>query len=186
MKWRNGVVLAWKVQLENNPFFSTCQFWSLRGTTATPLLLLELPGFLVAAVADPHRVVPAARWHRPPPLRAVATYTLATGAAVMDGEARGELSLALVTGMDVLVGDPVGWAGCVFNQAWKHRRMPPLLICTRGYLFNAVGSEAHPEVCRSHQLQLLTCSARPPRPFWLSGCLHPPLKQHPTTLQHAI
>lgn len=53
-------------------------------------------------------------------------------------------------------------------------------------ILNAGGSEAHPEVCRSHQRQLLTCSARPPRPFWLSGCLPPPLRQHPTTLQHAI
>lgn len=129
-------MLAGKAQLEKEPFFPQHVGPALC-VERRRLLLLELPGFLVAAVADPHCVVPASRRHGPPPQRAVATHTLATGAAVMDGEARGELSLALVTGMDVLVGDPVGRAGCVFYQAWKHERMPPLLICTSRYLFNA-------------------------------------------------
>lgn len=84
-------------------------------------MLLELPGFLVAAVTDPHRVVPASRWHGPPALGAVVADALATGAAVMDGEAGAELSLALVAAVDVLVRDPVSWASCVFHQAWTER-----------------------------------------------------------------
>lgn len=81
-------------------------------------MLLELPGFLVAAIAHPHRVVPAARGHGPSLLRAVVAHSLTTGAAVVDGEARGELPLALVAGVDVLVGDPVGWAGRILYYSW--------------------------------------------------------------------
>lgn len=84
--------------------------------------MLELPSFLVAAVADPHRVVPAAGGHGSPLLRAVVTHPLATGAAVVDGKTWGELALALVAGVDVLIGDPVGWASCVLHQAWAQRR----------------------------------------------------------------
>lgn len=84
--------------------------------------MLELPSFLVAAVADPHRVVPAAGRHGSPLLRAVVAHPLATGAAVVDGKTWGELTLALVTGVDVLIGDPVGWASCVLHQAWVQRR----------------------------------------------------------------
>lgn len=81
------------------------------------LLLLELPSFLVAAIADPHWVVPAAGGHGTPLLRTVVAYALATGTAVVDGQAWRELLLALVAGVDVLIRDPVGWAGCVLHQA---------------------------------------------------------------------
>lgn len=91
--------------------------FALEPASLTLLLLLELPGFLIAAVADPHRVVPASRFHSPSPPRAVVAYALATGAAVVDGEARGELSLALIAAVDVLVRDPVGRTSCIFHQA---------------------------------------------------------------------
>lgn len=85
------------------------------------LVLLELPGFLVAAVADPHWVVPATGGHGAPLLRAVVAHSLATGAAVVDGETWGELPLALAAGVDVLIWDPVGRPSCVLHQAWKQR-----------------------------------------------------------------
>lgn len=85
-------------------------------------VLLELPGFLVAAAADPHRVVPAAGGHGAALLRAVVAHALATGATVVDGETRGELPLALVAGVDVLIWDPVGRASCVLHQAWTQRK----------------------------------------------------------------
>lgn len=66
-------------------------------------------------------MVPASGWHGPPPLGAVVADALATGAAVMDGEAGGELPLALAAAVDVLVRDPVSRASCVFHQAWMHR-----------------------------------------------------------------
>lgn len=85
-------------------------------------MLLELPSFLVAAIADPHWVVPATGGHGTPLLRTVVAYALATGPAVVDGQAWGELPLALVAGVDVLIGDPVGWASCILYQAWMRRR----------------------------------------------------------------
>lgn len=75
----------------------------------------------MAAGTDPHRVVPASGRHSPPPLRAVIADALATGAAVVDGEARGELPLTLAADVDVLVGDPVGRACRVLHQAWTHK-----------------------------------------------------------------
>lgn len=84
-------------------------------------LLLELPRFLTAAVADPHRVVPAAGGHRAPLLRAVVAHALAAGATVVDGETRGELPLALAAGGDVLIWDPVSRAGRVLHQTWTQR-----------------------------------------------------------------
>lgn len=90
--------------------------------TPAPLVLLELPGFLTAAVADPHRVVPTAGGHRAPLLRAVVTHALATGATVVDGETRGELPLALAAGGDVLIWDPVSRAGCILHQTWTRRK----------------------------------------------------------------
>ncbi len=86
------------------------------------LVLLELPRFLVTAVADPHWVVPAAGGHGASLLRAVVAHALATGATVVDGEARGELPLALAAGVDVLIWDPVGRASRVLHQAWTQRR----------------------------------------------------------------
>lgn len=83
--------------------------------------MLELPGSLAAAVADPHRVVPAAGRHGAAFLRAVVTHALTAGAAVVDGQAWLELLLALAAGVNVLIGDPVSWASCVLDQAWKHR-----------------------------------------------------------------
>lgn len=125
MKWISvsdvTLVPAWKAQQEMEAFYSS----------STLLPLLELPGFFVAAVTDPHRVVPAARWHGPPPLRAVVAHALATGTAVVDGEARGELSLALTAGVDVLVRDPVGRASCVFHQAWTHRGYHKIPVCVQ-------------------------------------------------------
>lgn len=43
--------------------------------------------------------------------------------------------------------------------------------------------DAHPEVCRWRRRQLPACSGPPPRPSWLSGCLPPPLRRRPATLQ---
>lgn len=152
------------------------------------LVLLEVSGFLVAAVTDPHRVVPASGWHGPPPLGAVVADALATGAAVMDGKAGGELPLALAAAVDVLVRDPVSRASCVFHQAWMHRGWNKTVdwtcvLSSRNSLDLGAGSDAHPEVCRWHQLRLLACSGLPLRPSLLSGCLPPPLRQHPTALQ---
>lgn len=84
------------------------------------VFLLELPRFLVAAVADPHRVVPAAGGHGASLLRAVVAHALATGATVVDGETGGELPLALAAGVDVLIRDPVGRASCVLHQAERY------------------------------------------------------------------
>lgn len=84
------------------------------------LVLLELPSFLVAAAADPHRVVPAAGGDGTSLLRAVVTHSLAAGAAVVDGETWGELPLALVAGVDVLVWNPVGWTSGVLHQAKRY------------------------------------------------------------------
>lgn len=86
------------------------------------LVLLELPGFLVTAVADPHWVVPATGGHCTSLLGAVVTHALAACATVVDGETWGELPLALATGVDVLIWDPVGRASCVLHQAWTQRR----------------------------------------------------------------
>lgn len=82
------------------------------------LVLLKLPDFLAAAAADPHRVVPPAGRHGAAPLGAVVAHSLATGAAVVDVETRGELPLALAAGADVLIRDPVGRPGGVLHQAW--------------------------------------------------------------------
>lgn len=76
-------------------------------------VLLEFPGFLATAVADAHRVVPASGRHRAALLRAVVTHSLAAGAAVVDGQTRRELPLALAAGLNVLVWDPVGRASSV-------------------------------------------------------------------------
>lgn len=89
----------------------------LNGGIGPSLKRLQLAGLLVAAVADPHGVVPAAGRHGPSLLGAVVAHSLATGAAVVDGEARRELSLALVAGADVLVGDPVGRACRVLHDS---------------------------------------------------------------------
>lgn len=86
------------------------------------LVLLELPSFLVAAVADPHWVVPAAGGHGSPLLRTVITHPLAAGATVVDGETWGELPLAIVAGVDVLIRDPISRASCVLHQAWTQGR----------------------------------------------------------------
>lgn len=88
--------------------------------TVVLLVLLEIPSFLVATGADPHRVVPAAGGHGTALLRAVIAHALPTGPTVMDGEARGELSLALVAGVNVLIWDPVGRASGVFHQAQRY------------------------------------------------------------------
>lgn len=85
-------------------------------------LLLELPSFLVAAGANPHRVVPAAGWHGPSLLRAVVAHALTAGATVMDGEAWGELPLALIAGVDVLIWNPVGRPSRILHQSWMHSR----------------------------------------------------------------
>lgn len=82
-----------------------------------PRLLLEVPWFLVAGVADAHRVVPTPRGHRSAFRGAVVTHALAAGPAVVDGETRGgEVSLTLTAAPDVLVWNPVGWTSCVLHQ----------------------------------------------------------------------
>lgn len=81
--------------------------------------LLELARFLVAAVTNTHRMVPASRGHRAALRGAVVTHALAAGAAVVDGEAGGELPLALAAAADVLVRHPVGWPGGVLHQAQR-------------------------------------------------------------------
>lgn len=82
------------------------------------LVLLKLACFLVTAGADAHRVVPTSRGNGAPLGGAVVAHALSTGATMVDGEAGGELTLAVAAGVDVLVRDPVGWARCVFHQAW--------------------------------------------------------------------
>lgn len=82
---------------------------SLAPVTVSRLpVLLEFSGFLATAVADPHRVVPAAGRNGAALLRAVIAHSLAAGAAVVDGQTWRELPLALTAGLDVLVWDPVG------------------------------------------------------------------------------
>ena len=73
----------------------------------------------MAGVADSHGVVPAAGGHGAPLRGALVTHALAARAAVVDGQARRELPLALAAGLDVLVGDPVGGARRVLHQAWE-------------------------------------------------------------------
>lgn len=93
------------------------------GPSSSPssLKLLQLASLLVAAVADPHRVVPATGRHGPSLLGAVVAHPLSTGATVVDGEAWRELSLALVAGVDVLVGDPVGRASRILYDSCTER-----------------------------------------------------------------
>lgn len=67
-------------------------------------------------------MIPATGGHGTSLLGAVFTYALTTGATVMDGETGGEFLLALATGVDVLIWDPVGWACSIFHQACTHRK----------------------------------------------------------------
>lgn len=78
---------------------------------------LKFSGFLVAAGAHAHGVVPAARRHGAALRGAVVAHSLAAGAAVVLGQLGSELALAVVARQDVLVGHPVGRTSCVFHQA---------------------------------------------------------------------
>lgn len=77
--------------------------------------LLKFSGFLVAAGAHAHRVVPATRWNGSALGGAVIAHSLATGAAVVLGQLGSELALAVVARQDVLVRNPVGRTSCVFH-----------------------------------------------------------------------
>lgn len=77
--------------------------------------LLKFSGFLVAAGADAHGVVPAPRRNRTALRGAVVAHSLATGAAVVLGQLGSEVALAVVAGQDVLVRHPVGRTGGIFH-----------------------------------------------------------------------
>lgn len=104
------------------PVFIEANFLNFTPICLLLLVVLELPSFLVAAVADPHWVVPAAGGHCSPLLRTVIAHPLAAGATVVDGETWGELPLALVAGVDVLIGDPISRTSGVLHQAWTQGR----------------------------------------------------------------
>lgn len=77
--------------------------------------MLKFARFLVAADAHTHRVIPAPRWNWTALWRTVVTHSLATGTAVVLGQLGSEVTLAIVTGQDVLVRHPVGRSSCIFH-----------------------------------------------------------------------
>lgn len=77
--------------------------------------LLKVSGFLVAAGANAHGVVPAAGRDRAALRGAVVAHSLSAGAAVVLGQLGSELALAVVAGQDVLVGHPVGGTSGIFH-----------------------------------------------------------------------
>lgn len=79
---------------------------------------LKFSGFLAAARAHAHWVVPAPRWNRTTLRGAVVAHSLATGAAVVLGQLGSELALAVVAGQDVLVRHPVGRTSGIFHQTY--------------------------------------------------------------------